>query len=136
MPLVQVRKSSRKKKKTSKIVEMAIDDEDPLKPKIARKKKSTHFDESEMDVLKTSKIVQSLSYDFDTIKPKNIASSKSDARKRKERGGYRCAKCGQPKKGHLCPFRTRYAEMGTQCDLKITAPNKRFKGSVYMEDSK
>ena len=136
MPLVQVRKSSRKKKKTSKIVEMAIDDEDPLKLKIARKEKSTHFDESEMDVLKTSKIVQSLSYDFDTIKPKNIASSKSDARKRKERGGYRCAKCGQPKKGHLCPFRTRYAEMGTQCDLKITAPNKRFKGSVYMEDSK
>lgn len=147
MSLVQVRKSSRKKKKTSKIVEMAIDDEDQvvaLKAKRARKRKSkesTYFDEAEMDVQKTSNIVQSLSNDFDTITPTNImckpvSSSRSDARKRKERGGYRCAKCGQPKKGHLCPFRTMYAEMGTQCDLKITAPNKRFKGSVYMEDSK
>ena len=97
MSLVQVRKSSRKKKKTSKIVEMAIDDEDQvvaLKAKRARKRKSkesTNFDEAEMDVQKTSNIVQSLSNDFDTITPTNImckpvSSSRSDARKRKGEG--------------------------------------------------
>ena len=141
---VQRRTSSRTKKKSLNIVEMAGDDHEivALKAKrVSRKKnskskKSEWFDE--MDIQKTSNIVQSLSNDFDTVIGTNILQKATsiDARKRKERGGYRCAKCGQPKKGHLCPFRTMYAEMGTQCDLQITAPNKRFKANVYKEDTK
>ena len=87
-----------------------------------------------MDVQKTSNIAQSLSNDFDTITPTNImckpvSSSRSDARKRKEREG-RCAKCGQPNR-HLCPFLDCVRRDGNTMYLKITARTKDSKACIY-----
>lgn len=31
-----------------------------------------------------------------------------EAARKKARGNYRCSKCGQPKKGHVCPYQPRY----------------------------
>eukprot|EP00939_MAST-03C_sp_MAST-3C-sp1_P001068 g1068.t1 len=55
----------------------------------------------------------------------SAASSRSKRTKRagRKRGGYTCAKCGAPKKGHLCPFRRQWAESGTQIDFSLSAPH-------------
>ena len=35
-------------------------------------------------------------------------SSSSDDGKQRGRGSYRCSKCGEPKKGHVCPYQSTY----------------------------
>jgi len=120
------RKSIRKKKKTIKGHNAMETKVVVAKESKRKRKKSVDVDASLFNEDASNMIIKSLSNDFDSFAAENAAHML-----RKERGGYRCAKCGQPKKGHLCPFRTRYAEMGVQCDLKITAPRKRFRKRIY-----
>jgi len=53
---------------------------------------------------------------------KRRKQKKKNKRKKTRRGGYTCAKCGEPKKGHLCPFRRQWTESGTQIDYSVTTP--------------
>mmetsp|Transcript_12590 Transcript_12590/g.19020 ORF Transcript_12590/g.19020 Transcript_12590/m.19020 type:complete len:119 (-) Transcript_12590:33-389(-) len=36
--------------------------------------------------------------------------------KQKNRGNYRCSRCGEPKKGHVCQLKPRYRRKGTPKD--------------------
>ena len=41
--------------------------------------------------------------------------------RRRQRGGYRCSKCGQPKKGHICPYQPRLRKR--EAEAKVETKN-------------